>query len=132
MMPLEIKRRRNSSSSLLGFGFQTQQQILATCLTKGSSAKVLVTLKQVWKAARAKVRRVAEGTTAVFSGSKPTKPQAKRTKILKMHSTQMTPKTLKNRWPKAARRASVLAVRATRLAVSVVPMFSPITSAMPR
>ena len=39
--------------------------------------------------------------------------------------TQMTPKTLKKRWPKAARRASVLAV-------SVVPMFSPSTRAMPR
>lgn len=31
-----------------------------------------------------------------------------------------------------ARRASVLTVSATRLAVSVVPMFSPSTRAMPR
>ena len=44
---------------------------------------------------------------------------------------QMTPKTLKNMWAKAARRACVLAERAARLEVTVVPMFSPITRAIP-
>ena len=43
----------------------------------------------------------------------------------------MTPKTLNVRCAKAARRACVFPVRAARLAVMVVPMFSPSTSAAP-
>ena len=47
-------------------------------------------------------------------------------------STHSTPKTLNSMWARAARRACVLAPSATRLAVAVVPMFSPITSAIPK
>ena len=43
----------------------------------------------------------------------------------------MTPNTLKTKWANAARLACVLAVSAARLAVIVVPMFSPNTSAAP-
>ena len=46
-------------------------------------------------------------------------------------SIQSTPKILKNMWAKAARRACVLAERAARLEVIVVPMFSPSTRAIP-
>ena len=46
-------------------------------------------------------------------------------------SAQVTPMTLMMKWAKAARRAEVLAVKATMLAVMVVPMFSPSTSMMP-
>ena len=46
-------------------------------------------------------------------------------------NTQMTPNTLKQKWANAARLACVLAVSAARLAVIVVPMFSPNTSAAP-
>ena len=49
-----------------------------------------------------------------------------------MQSTQITPKMLKNMCAKAARLACVFAVRAATLDVTVVPMFSPITSAIPR
>ena len=49
----------------------------------------------------------------------------------KTHSTQMTPKTLNTMCAIAARRACVLAVSAARFDVTVVPMFSPSTSAMP-
>ena len=47
-------------------------------------------------------------------------------------STQVTPNTLNTKWAIAVRLACTLAPRATRLAVPVVPMFSPITKAMPR
>ena len=130
MIPLWMKRRRKSSSSALARGFHTLQHTFATCFTKGSRMMVFDTLKQVWNAAKAKVSWVPLGVSV--AGLNPTRPQAKLTKYLKTHSTQMTPKTLKKRWPNAARRASVLAVSATRLAVSVVPMFSPMTSAIPR
>ncbi len=46
-------------------------------------------------------------------------------------STQITPKTLKRRWAMAVRLAWVLALIAARFAVTVVPIFSPITSAIP-
>ena len=46
-------------------------------------------------------------------------------------NTHTTPNTLKSMWAKAARLACVLAERAARFEVTVVPMFSPITSAMP-
>ena len=49
----------------------------------------------------------------------------------KTNSIQMTPNTLKNMWARAARRACVLADMAARFEVTVVPMFSPITRAMP-
>ena len=49
----------------------------------------------------------------------------------KMINTQITPNTLKTKWANAARLACVLAVNAARLAVMVVPMFSPKTSAAP-
>ena len=49
----------------------------------------------------------------------------------KTNRIQMTPKTLKNMWARAARRACVLADRAARFDVTVVPMFSPITRAIP-
>ena len=44
---------------------------------------------------------------------------------------QKTPKKLKNMCDRAARRAWVLAERAAKLEVTVVPMFSPITKAIP-
>ena len=44
---------------------------------------------------------------------------------------QKTPKKLKSMWESAARRACVLAERAARFEVMVVPMFSPMTSAIP-
>ena len=43
----------------------------------------------------------------------------------------MTPNTLKNMWAKAARRACVFADIAAKFEVMVVPMFSPITNAIP-
>ena len=46
-------------------------------------------------------------------------------------STQITPNTLNTRWASAALRAWVLAPMAAKLAVSVVPMFSPMTRAIP-
>ena len=46
-------------------------------------------------------------------------------------STHTTPNTLKSMCAKAARRACVLAESAARFEVTVVPIFSPITSAMP-
>ena len=46
-----------------------------------------------------------------------------------MHTTQITPITLKRKCPNAARRAVLLAPMAARLAVMVVPMFSPSTRA---
>ena len=49
-----------------------------------------------------------------------------------MQSTQITPKTLNTRCASAARRAWLLAPSAARFAVAVVPIFSPITSAMPK
>ena len=45
--------------------------------------------------------------------------------------TQITPNTLNTKWARAARRDWVLPVMAARLAVIVVPMFSPSTSAAP-
>ena len=50
----------------------------------------------------------------------------------KMNIIHTTPKILKNMCANAARRACVLAVSAAMFDVTVVPMFSPITSAMPR
>ena len=49
-----------------------------------------------------------------------------------MHSTHITPNTLNSRWASAARRAAMPAPSAARLAVAVVPIFSPITKATPR
>src|SRR5699024_2551808 len=49
----------------------------------------------------------------------------------KIINTQMTPNTLNTKWANAARLAWVLAVSAARLAVMVVPIFSPSTSAAP-
>jgi hypothetical protein len=46
-------------------------------------------------------------------------------------STQITPKTLNRRCAIAVRRACVFALIAARFAVTVVPIFSPITSAIP-
>ena len=46
-------------------------------------------------------------------------------------STQMTPNTLKTKCAMAVRRACVFALSAARFAVTVVPMFSPMTRAMP-
>ena len=48
-----------------------------------------------------------------------------------MAKTHITPNTLNKRCAIAALRACVLAVSAARLAVMVVPMFSPNTSAAP-
>ena len=50
----------------------------------------------------------------------------------KMQSTQIIPKKLNMKWANAALRACALPVRAAILEVTVVPMFSPITSAIPR
>ena len=49
----------------------------------------------------------------------------------KMINTQITPNTLKTKCANAARLACVLAVNAARLAVIVVPIFSPSTRAAP-
>ena len=49
----------------------------------------------------------------------------------KIISTQITPNTLNTKWANAARLACVLAVNAARLAVMVVPIFSPNTRAAP-
>ena len=48
-----------------------------------------------------------------------------------MHSTQITPNRLNIRCALAALCACVLALMATTFEVMVVPMFSPITRAMP-
>ena len=49
----------------------------------------------------------------------------------KIHNTQMTPKILNTMCAMADLRACVFAVNAARLEVTVVPIFSPITSAIP-
>ncbi len=49
-----------------------------------------------------------------------------------MHNIQQTPNILKMKCAKAARRACALAVSAAILEVTVVPMFSPITNAIPK
>ena len=56
---------------------------------------VFDTLKQVWNAARENVSCVPVGVSVM--GLNPTRLQAKLTKYLKIHSTQMTPKMLKNK-----------------------------------
>ena len=66
-------------------------------------------------------------TPITFSTNQDTAPVKKGN----THSTQMTPNTLNTKWAKAARRACVLPVKAARLAVMVVPMFSPNTKAAP-
>ena len=76
-------------------------------------------------------------TRAVFGDASyervyPTMSHTIFTKIRKMHNTHITPNMLKNMCAKAARLACVFAVRAATLDVTVVPMFSPITNAMPR
>ena len=58
-------------------------------------------------------------------------PHTIRTNGKKRISTQMTPNTLNTRCAIAVRRACVFALSAARFAVTVVPMFSPITRAMP-
>ena len=88
---------------------------------------VLVILKQVWNIA---------STTLNFAGSDTpcSYPTMEHTISMKGCNTiiiQITPKTLKNMWANAARRACVEAVSAAKLDVTVVPMFSPITSAIP-
>ena len=77
MMPAWMKRRRKSSSSLFALGFQTQQHTLAICLTNGRRIIVLVTLKHVWKAAKAKLRRTA--LCLAECGSSPTIEHTKST-----------------------------------------------------
>ena len=90
---------------------------------------VLITLKHVWNVARAKESWV--GLCSEALGSRPTMPHTIRTNGKNRMSTQMTPNTLKTKCAMAVRRACVFALSAARFAVTVVPMFSPITRAMP-
>ena len=99
------------------------------CGMNPMSRAVLIMLKPVWKVASAKVRRTGSWTSAVVS--MPTMWQTSRTNGKKKMSIHKTPNTLNSRCAMAARRAWVLALIAARLAVSVVPIFSPITRAMP-
>ena len=55
-----------------------------------------------------------------------TKPATIWVKNLNIKSIQITPNTLNIRWANAARFADMLADKAARLAVMVVPIFSPI------
>ena len=106
-----------------------RQTSFSICGTKPISRAVLMTLKPVWKAARANESRAGSTLSAV--GSMPTMRQTALTNGKNTISTHTTPKTLNRRWAIAVRRACVFAFRAARLAVTVVPMFSPMTSAMP-
>ena len=135
MIPDWMKRKRNSSSSACFLGLITKQTIFSICLIKPTKIHVFARLNVVWNAASTKLNFAALakkwGSPLVMYSSKPTKPQTILMKGLKIISTQITPKTLKNMWANAALRACVLAVRAAILDVTVVPMFSPITKAIP-
>ena len=95
-------------------------------------SRVLLTLKAEWKVARATLALMAKlGASAVIAGSKLAMWQTMAKKGFSRMSTQTTPITFVVMWAKAARRACVLALRATMLEVIVVPMFSPSTSMTP-
>ena len=89
----------------------------------------MIRLKQVWKVANAKESCV--GFCSDARGSRPTMPHTIRTNGKNRIRTQMTPKTLNSKCAMAVLRAWVFALKAARLAVTVVPMFSPMTKAMP-
>ena len=129
MIPLLINCRRNSSSCSSLRGLIIQHTSFSIWGMNQMRMAVLIKLKAVWKAASAKESCVGDWLSAM--GSRPTRPQTIRTKGKKKMSTHSTPNRLNKRCAIAVRRAWVLADMAARLAVTVVPMFSPITSAIP-
>ena len=90
--------------------------------------KTLQILKAVWKAESLNETATAGSVEPITFSTNQDTASVKGTN---RQSTQMTPKTLKARWANAARRACVFPVSAARLAVIVVPMFSPSTRAAP-
>ena len=88
--------------------------------------KTLVMLNTVWN------RESAIGTELAFVAGLPIPRNIHNCSIQfkkmgNIASTQRTPKKLNTKWASAARLAVVLATTAARLAVTVVPMFSPNT-----
>jgi len=98
-------------------------------LTNHIKKSTLHTLKQVWNAESLNdTATPSAGDTCITSSIIQSTIERKGSNILNTH---ITPNTLNKRCAIAALRACVLAVSAARLAVMVVPMFSPSTSAAP-
>ena len=121
--------RRDSSSSSAFLGLMIEQTIFSIWGMNPIRSAVLITLNAVWNIASANDSLAVLCVEAVVS--RPTREQTILTKGKKTTRTHMTPNTLKSRWARAALRAWVLADMAAMLAVTVVPMFSPITRAIP-
>ena len=121
-----MKRRRYSSSaSFCGMMAQTVRSI---SFTNQISSNTLQILKQVWKADNLNETATAGSFVPItFSTNQDTA----LVNGVKRQSTQITPKTLNTKWANAALLACVLPVNAARLAVMVVPIFSPNTNAAP-
>ena len=119
-------KRYSSSCSFCGIILQT---VFSIKCTNHINSSTLHTLKQVWKADSLKDTATPSASLTFIKSEiiQSTIDKKGSNKI----STQSTPKTLNMRCAKAARRACVLAVNAARLAVIVVPIFSPNTKAAP-
>ena len=125
-IPPVIKRRRYSSScSFCGIMAQTVRSIN---FTNHININTLQILKQVWKADSLKETATAGSLVPIIFSTNHDTPCVKGTN---RHNTHITPNTLNTRCANAALLACVLPVSAARLAVMVVPIFSPRTSAAP-
>ena len=121
-----MKRRRYSSSiSFCGIILQT---VFSISFTNQIKIKTLQILKAVWNAESLNDTATAGSTVFMMSSTNQETPIVTG---LKRQSTQITPKMLNTKWAMAALRDCVLPVRAAKLAVMVVPMFSPNTRAAP-
>ena len=126
-IPPEMNCKRYSSSvSFWGINLHT---VFSIHLTNHIRINTLHTLKHVWNAESLNETAAPPASLTCIQSSiiQPTIFRNGWNNI----NTQITPNTLNIRCAKAALRACVLAVSAARLAVMVVPMFSPNTNAAP-
>ena len=126
-IPPEMKRRLNSSSSSFLDGMMAQT-VFSMNFTNQMRISTLQMLNVVWKADSIRGTATSVSVLPKTLCTNHVMPLVRGEKTI---STQMTPNTLNIRCAMAARRACVLPVMAARLAVMVVPMFSPSTKAAP-
>ena len=124
--PPVMKRKRYSSScSFCGIILHTVFSISFTNQIKRSTLQIL---NAVWKAESLNDTATAGSVDCITSV---TNHEIAMVNGLNRQSTQITPNTLNTKCAKAARLAGTLPVKAAKLAVMVVPIFSPNTKAAP-